>query len=217
MRKKPTLFYPVENKAPIAQYFWVKSSNIFKEDYYDWAYGIFAGHHPGVDFKLKEGTSVYNAFSGVVVRNEWHGGMGNIIGIRNGNIVAIYGHLKESKVNLGKEILAKQLIALSGNTGVATRKEFPHLHFEMRDIIKPTLAEMVFNPKFEKPIKNWKKEFTYKVNNANTQKTLSFLALRYFGNEKRWKEILKANPQIKVHNPFAIIPDCQIITIPNFS
>lgn len=46
-----------------------------------WAYEIFGGKHPGVDFDLPSGTEVFASFSGIVVRNEWHKSMGNVIAI----------------------------------------------------------------------------------------------------------------------------------------
>jgi murein DD-endopeptidase MepM/ murein hydrolase activator NlpD len=198
----------------------IKSGGFWKkwpgDPYYKWVYRIFNGHHPGVDFGMGEGGNIYNVFKGIVVRKEFHKGMGNTLGIRNGNIVAIYGHLKAFKIELGKIVEAGKVIATSGNTGKATKPDFPHLHFELREIDKPSLPEMVFEPKFNEPIKQWKCTFSYKVFNKNTTKTLGFLALRYFGSEDNWKLIRKINKSLDDYSRTDTLPDKLEVTIPNF-
>ncbi|MEK7497662.1 MAG: M23 family metallopeptidase [Patescibacteria group bacterium] len=203
------LTYPARKKF-ISQCFGRECSNdpIFKEFYV-----LFDFKHPGVDFALPIGTKIQASFPGIIVRMEFHKGMGNVVGTRYGNIIILYAHLSKTTVQLGQIIKSGDLIGLSGNTGSATTE--PHLHFEIRDITKNSLKEMVFNPPFEKSIKQLKENFTYIVNNKNTTKTLKSLAKRYFGSERFWKRILEANPQVNLKSNEQIKKNT-LITIPNF-
>lgn len=210
--KVPVLHLPIDkDKCVISQKFWERKNTDFTND----IYRIFDGHHPGVDFSLPENSNIYACFNAVVVRNEWHSGMGNVVGLRNGNIVAIYGHLNKSLVKLGQIVKAGEKIGLSGNTGLATEENNPHLHFELRNIQKPTLKEMVFEPKFGEKIKEWAHELTYQINNKNTKKTLNFLSIRYFGNTLYAKKLQEINnlSNFKLNQ---VLPEGMEIIIPNF-
>ncbi len=204
MRKAPVLGRPVDSKFKV----WQGFGEIRPET--TWAYAEFGGQHSGVDFYMPAGNKIRCSFEGVVVRREFHKGMGNVVGVRNGNIVALYAHLSEFEINLGEIAGAGDLVGLSGNTGAATLADVPHLHFELRDITKPSLKEMVFEPVFGKSIKQWRETFTYKINNQNTIKTWRFLALRYFGDEDRWIEVRGVNPKLKK------LKDGTGIIIPNY-
>lgn len=179
-----------------------------KKDFYK----LFENRHPGVDFVVSVGTQVFASFPGIVARKEFHKGMGNVLGVRNGNIVVLYAHLSEFGVELSQIVKCGELIGLSGNSGDATTE--PHLHLETRDITKPTLNDMVFDPPFGKKLKI-KSQITYKVNNSDTIKTLKFLSIRYFGSEKYWRKILKVNPKLKAI-PEKTLSDGTIILIPNY-
>jgi murein DD-endopeptidase MepM/ murein hydrolase activator NlpD len=211
--KRPILQRPVDKRFSISQDFWVLHPG---DKFFEWAYRLFDGHHPGVDFGLPEGKTIYNAFDGVVVRKEFHEGMGNVVGIRNGNTVAIYAHMSEVKISLGQILPSGVLIGLSGNTGKATKPDFPHLHFELRDIAQPTLLEMVFKPEFGLPIEQWSNTFSYKVNNESTVKNWRLLSLRYFGDENKWEVIRKNNSQLAKLNEVDQLPQGFEILIPNF-
>ncbi|HEX6977310.1 MAG TPA: M23 family metallopeptidase [Patescibacteria group bacterium] len=203
------LMYPVEN-PDISQPFGEDNTANPKRNSF---YTIFDNKHPGVDFKTPVGTTIFAAYPGIVVRREFHEGMGNVIGTRYGNIVILYAHLDKALVKLGQTVKDGDLIGLSGQTG--EHCTHPHLHFEMRDITKKNLKEMVFKPEFGKPIKQLKDKFIYKVYNANTQKTLKFLSIRYFGNENYWKKILENNTFLD-KDPEKIIPEKTEIVIPNY-
>lgn len=99
-------------------------------------YGDFA-----IDFKMKPGTPVHAARSGVVTfaRSNHTGGgisrrfvgMGNGITIRhNDGTYAHYWHLryKGALLRVGDTATRGQLIGYSGSTGFSA---FPHLHFEV--------------------------------------------------------------------------------------
>ncbi len=213
IKNKPVLSYPVDLNIPISQVFWERHPD---DPYYEWAYALFDGHHPGLDFSMEEGKDVHSAFEGIVVRKEFHKGMGLTLGIRNGNIVAIYGHLKKFAVELGQVVHTKEIIAISGNTGEATKPNNPHLHFELRDITEPSLPKMVFEPKFDKPIKEWEDKFTYIVNSTNTIKSLASLALLYFGSGDRWEKIRNENQHISQHLKTQTLSNDLVVAIPNY-
>ena len=95
------------------------------------------------DFKMKEGSTVHAARSGIVtaVRNDSkEGGLkkenladGNYIFIlHNDGSTAQYWHFKLGGVLVkeGEKIEQGQLIGYSGNTGYSA---FPHLHFQVTD------------------------------------------------------------------------------------
>jgi len=71
-------------------------------------YDLFDGHHPGIDTGLPIGTPLQSCFDGIVVRVEYHSGMGNVVSVRNGNILALYAHLSEISVSLGQIVKAGQ-------------------------------------------------------------------------------------------------------------
>jgi len=176
-------------------------------------YTLFDNKHPGVDFDLPEGTDIFAAFEGIVVRVENHIGMGNTIGIRNGNILSLYAHLSEFKVGLGQVVYEGDLIAKSGNTGKATTS--PHLHFELRDLRFKVLKDMVIKPEFETKISNYQANFSYKVNNSNTPKNLNFISKMYFGTEN-FADKIKTLNKLHIKNDEILNQDQEIL-IPNYS
>ncbi len=203
-------FYPVDQKKyKIIQKFGVDNTG---DPVYGKFYELYDNKHPGIDFGLPIGTEVKASFEGIVDRREFHKGMGNVIGIRNGNIVALYAHLSAFKVKAGEIVKAGQLLGLSGDTGAACTE--PHLHFELRDISKKPLKNMVFNPPFGKSFKNWQETVVYKVNNTNTKKSLRYLSKAYFGTEKYWKKIRDENG-LHVGKETVLDQDLEV-TIPNY-
>ncbi len=208
----PILEWPVDPaKHPITHGFWLDETN---NPSYRNFYTVFDGHHPGVDFSLPEGTPLRAAIPGVVVRKEFHPGMGNTLAIRNGNIYVLYAHLTSFCVDLGQKIRAKQLVAYSGNTGTATTT--PHLHFELRDLTKSTLKDSVFEPIFGQKPKNYVPEFNYLINNTNTEKTFESLALRYFGLASYASAIRHHNPSLQKFDLNTTLPQGASIIIPNY-
>ncbi len=153
---------PVGPEFKIIYPFWKDASK--EKDERKTAYEIFDNHHPVIDLGMPENNKIYCGFDGIVVRCEWHKGMGNVIGVRNGNIIALYAHLNKFLINLGDKTKTGQNIAISGNTGAATIPDLPHLHFELRDLTRNSLKEMVFKPEFNKPIKQFQETFTYLIN-----------------------------------------------------
>lgn len=100
--------------------------------------------HHGVEFYVPTGTEVLAAASGTIVAagddsadifgpsTDFYG---NLIvieldsRIQGKPVYNLYGHLSEVWATVGQHVEAKQVIALSGNSGVA---DGPHLHFEVR-------------------------------------------------------------------------------------
>ena len=175
-------------------------------------YELFDNKHPGIDFDLPENSKIYSSINGIVVRKEFHQGMGNTLGIRNGNILSIYAHLNEILVNPGQIILQDTFVALSGNTGMATSSA--HLHFELRDLSKTVLKNMVFEPIFNIEISNFKNEFINKVNNKNIPKNALNISERYFGTLDFAKLILERNNLDLKYD--TIFPEGLELIIPNF-
>jgi murein DD-endopeptidase MepM/ murein hydrolase activator NlpD len=87
--------------------------------------------HKGTDYAAAAGTPVRAIGDGVVVREGWGNGYGNVLEIRHRNgFVTRYGHLSRfaSGVHTGSHVSIGQLVAYVGSTGLATG---PHLHFEV--------------------------------------------------------------------------------------
>ena len=202
------IHFPVKDKT-ISQPFGRDASNdpIYRE-FYD----TFDYKHCGVDFPLPEGTEVFSSFTGVVVRCEDHIGMGSVVGIRNGNIVSLYAHLSKISVRLGEVVETGFLIGYSGCSGAACPT--PHLHFELRDITKSKLKDMVFEPCFENNVPQYVPTFKYTVNNKNTRKTLKSLSVLYFGNERKWELIKDVNGSN--FDGDELLSDNTEVIIPNF-
>jgi murein DD-endopeptidase MepM/ murein hydrolase activator NlpD len=87
--------------------------------------------HKGTDYAADAGTPVRAIGNGVVVRQGWGSGYGNVLEIRHPNgFVTRYGHLSRfaSGVHDGSHVSIGQTVAYVGSTGLATG---PHLHFEV--------------------------------------------------------------------------------------
>ncbi|MGB1252273.1 MAG: peptidoglycan DD-metalloendopeptidase family protein [Candidatus Promineifilaceae bacterium] len=105
--------------------------------------GTLRPHH-GVEFQVPSGTGVYAAATGTVVvagddvatafgeRSNFYG---NLVIIEHETtykgqpVFTLYAHLSQVGVAVGQKVQARDLIALSGSSGIA---DGPHLHFEVR-------------------------------------------------------------------------------------
>jgi len=86
--------------------------------------------HTGLDIAAPFGTPVYAADSGTVYFSGWAEGYGKLIIIKHqDNRLTYYGHNLSLLVGEGEKVKQGKVIALVGDTGVATG---PHLHFEIR-------------------------------------------------------------------------------------
>src|SRR6185503_12699909 len=87
--------------------------------------------HKGMDHAAALGTPVRAIGDGVITRQGWGNGYGNVLEIRHRNgFVTRYGHLSryQSGLHVGSRVTIGQTIAYVGSTGLATG---PHLHFEV--------------------------------------------------------------------------------------
>ncbi|HYD27369.1 M23 family metallopeptidase [Brevundimonas sp.] len=90
-----------------------------------------ARQHKGVDIAAPQGTSVYVACEGEVLRTGYDAkGYGRFIEVRHPNgMSTLYAHLSRIDVARGDKVAADERIGLVGSTGRSTG---PHLHFEVR-------------------------------------------------------------------------------------
>jgi murein DD-endopeptidase MepM/ murein hydrolase activator NlpD len=87
--------------------------------------------HKGTDYAAAAGTPVRAIGDGVIIREGWGSGYGNVLEIRHRNgFVTRYGHLSRfsSSIHVGSRVTIGQTVAFVGSTGLATG---PHLHFEV--------------------------------------------------------------------------------------
>jgi murein DD-endopeptidase MepM/ murein hydrolase activator NlpD len=85
--------------------------------------------HKGVDYAAEIGTPVWAVADGTVSDSSYGASGGNSVCIRHAmNFETCYRHLSKRNVNKGQRVTQKQVIGLSGNTGMSTG---PHLHFEL--------------------------------------------------------------------------------------
>ncbi len=86
--------------------------------------------HNGVDLDLRVGQPVRSLFPGVVRFAGSFGGYGRMVVVRHWNgLETYYAHLHRTKVAVGTELEAGDIVGLGGNTGRSTG---PHLHLEVR-------------------------------------------------------------------------------------
>lgn len=91
--------------------------------------------HEGVDIAAVMGTPIFAAAKGVVTKSEWATGYGEMVEVDHGfGYTTRYGHASRRLVRVGQKVTRGDVIALVGNTGIATS---PHLHYEVRVHTKP--------------------------------------------------------------------------------
>ena len=102
--------------------------------------------HAGIDIRAPANSAIHAALPGKVHKIGYGRGYGNYIILEHyDNVQTLYAHLNSinSKLTLGKQVKAGDVIGRVGKTGRATG---PHLHFETR------LNGKHVNPKSIKPI-----------------------------------------------------------------
>jgi murein DD-endopeptidase MepM/ murein hydrolase activator NlpD len=88
--------------------------------------------HEGIDFETAEGSNVYAAQNGTVIRMGRNRAAGNFVVIRHEDgLETYYNHMKAhvAILNVGDAVKNGQVIGYVGSTGYSTK---PHLHFAVR-------------------------------------------------------------------------------------
>jgi murein DD-endopeptidase MepM/ murein hydrolase activator NlpD len=92
-------------------------------------------HHDGIDIAAPQGTPVTAAADGEVLFVGVQSGYGKVVILRHGGgLVTVYAHNSEVLVREGDRVRQGDVVAKVGQTGRTTG---PHLHFEVRDGVKP--------------------------------------------------------------------------------
>jgi murein DD-endopeptidase MepM/ murein hydrolase activator NlpD len=92
--------------------------------------GVLDESHPGIDIAVPVGTPVRASGGGTVTQAGYDPDYGLFVLLRHpSGYETMYGHTSRLLAVEGDEVLAGQVIGLSGNSGRSTA---PHLHFEIR-------------------------------------------------------------------------------------
>ena len=93
-------------------------------------YGV-QDYHLGIDLACANGTDVFAANSGTVLKSEMHWSYGNYVLIdHGGGISTLYAHMSDRQVSAGDTVSAGQII---GHVGLTGNTFGYHLHFEVRE------------------------------------------------------------------------------------
>jgi murein DD-endopeptidase MepM/ murein hydrolase activator NlpD len=91
--------------------------------------------HDGIDLSAPEGTTIVAAAAGVVIFAGERSGYGSIVILRHaGQLLTLYAHASTLLVKEGDQVAEGTPVARVGRSGRTTG---PHLHFEVREGIKP--------------------------------------------------------------------------------
>ncbi len=91
--------------------------------------------HPGIDFAVPEGTAVFSAANGKVIKSGRKRGLGKRVVIDHQNgYKTIYAHLDKIFVKTGYKVKRGEKIGTAGMTG---KTLIPHLHYEIQYNNKP--------------------------------------------------------------------------------
>jgi len=105
--------------------------------------------HHGVDYRASTGTPVYAVAEGRVTKSTYDDASGHYIAIKHSDgYSSYYLHLSRKSVAVGAHVKARQVIGLSGNTGMSAG---PHLHFGFKQPngtwMNPLSKRMIATPK----------------------------------------------------------------------
>ena len=93
-------------------------------------YGV-QDYHLGLDIACANGTDVFAANGGTVLKSEKHWSYGNYVLIdHGGGISTLYAHMSDRQVSAGDTVSAGQII---GHVGLTGNTFGYHLHFEVRE------------------------------------------------------------------------------------
>ena len=85
--------------------------------------------HEGLDVATQIGAPVIAPANGIVIREGYHRGYGNMVEIDHGyGVITRFGHNSKILVKLGQKVRRGDAVATVGSTGRSTG---PHLHYEV--------------------------------------------------------------------------------------
>jgi murein DD-endopeptidase MepM/ murein hydrolase activator NlpD len=82
--------------------------------------------HRGIDVAAPRGSAIHAVASGEVTFSGRRGRAGNVVEVRDGDIVSTYAHVARALVHAGQKVAAGDVLATIGSTGRTTG---PHVHF----------------------------------------------------------------------------------------
>jgi murein DD-endopeptidase MepM/ murein hydrolase activator NlpD len=133
-------------RVALTELVWPTSPVVVTSSWGDREHPIHGGlhFHAGVDLAGERAQPVHAAAPGTVVYSGWNGGYGKQVELQHdAHLVTRYTHLQSLLVAVGQVVKRGQVIALVGDTGVATG---PHLHFEVRRDGEPLDPEAALPP-----------------------------------------------------------------------
>lgn len=94
-----------------------------------WISQYYWAGHTGVDIAAPYGSGLAASVSGAISQNGWVALGGLRICVRSGNLEECYYHLSAAYLPVGTKVIAGQIVAAIGLTGVTTG---PHVHWETK-------------------------------------------------------------------------------------
>jgi murein DD-endopeptidase MepM/ murein hydrolase activator NlpD len=82
--------------------------------------------HGGIDVAAPRGSAIHAVAAGEVVFSGRRGRAGNVVDVRDGDVVSTYAHVQRTLVRAGQKVAAGDILATVGSTGRSTG---PHVHF----------------------------------------------------------------------------------------
>jgi len=82
--------------------------------------------HGGIDVAAPRGSAIHAVAGGQVVFSGRRGRAGNVVDVRDGDVISTYAHVQRALVRAGQKVAAGDVLATVGSTGRSTG---PHVHF----------------------------------------------------------------------------------------
>lgn len=100
--------------------------------------------HKGVDIAVPQGTKLYSAVKGTVIKSNYSDSAGNQVTVQTESGWAVtFMHMSSRAVTVGQKVEQGDFLGLSGNTGNSTG---PHLHLQVEDANNNTINPVFIIP-----------------------------------------------------------------------